>query len=157
MNDFNKRMGNKGHRDKSGKLVISCMIVIAVTLFVISGCSDDESANPISNNDGGGGTPPDTVFYSDVQPIFSGNCAGSTCHIGAISPGAGLRLDTRTNILAGSSGGAIAVVISGDGANSELYKRVAGISTPRMPLNSSPLSQASIDKIKKWIDDGLLE
>lgn len=150
--DSQKR--SSGSRDNSGKIVILSMVVAALTIFFISGCSDDETVNPASS---GGGTLPDTVFYSNVQPIFSGNCAGSSCHIGATNVGAGLLLDTRAHILAGSSGGLIKVVIAGDGANSRLYQRVAGISTPRMPLNSPPLSQNNIDLIKKWIDDGLLE
>lgn len=159
---MNLQKSQSGIRDKvnyGARITAFVSMVTAVLIiFAVSGCSDGGSDNPASSNDDGGGTTlPDTVFYSDVQPIFSGNCAGSSCHIGSASPGAGLLLDSRAHILAGSSGGLIKVVTAGDGANSELYKRVAGISTPRMPLNSSSLSQTNIDMIKKWIDDGLLE
>lgn len=132
--------------------VFFCALALIV---IIAGCSDDEEVIP---TDGGGGTLPDTVFYSHVQPIFgsptnAGTCALSSCH-DATSPEMGLNMTTYSSIMAGSDNGP--VVIPDSSAQSELYKRITGVSTPRMPAVGS-LNSSQIELIRKWIDDGALE
>jgi hypothetical protein len=124
-------------------------------IVIIAGCSDDEDVIPTN---GGNGTLPDTVFYSHVQPIFggptnAGSCASSNCH-DAASPERGLNMTTYATIMAGSNSGP--VVVPDSSSQSELYKRITGVSTPRMPVGGS-LSASQIELIRKWIDDGARE
>src|SRR5579885_1527963 len=86
---------------------------------------------------------PKTDFARDIQPLFAKSCYG--CH-GAANQSAGLRLDSRDAVIG-------KVVKPGDSANSELYKRVAGLSSPQMPMGGK-LAPADIAKIKAWIDAG---
>lgn len=138
-------------------LMPALLFALAISIIlVIGGCSNGEDTVP--TGDGGGGTHPDTVFYSDVQPIFgsptnAGNCALSSCH-DATAPEQNLNMTTYAGIMAGSINGP--VVIPDSSARSELYKRITGVSTPQMPVGGS-LSAAQIELIQKWIDDGALE
>ena len=64
-------------------------------------------------------------FARDIQPVFDKSCYG--CH-GEKRQMAGLRLDSRSSVLAKS-------VHPGKAAESELYRRVAGIGDQaRMPM-----------------------
>lgn len=67
----------------------------------------------------------------------------------------GLRLDSYAGTLAGSDNGP--VLIPGDGASSELLRRLRGESRPRMPFLSRSLSPAEIDLIERWIAAGMPE
>ena len=92
-----------------------------------------------------GGTA--TVSYRrDIQPLFDQRCV--SCHGGS----AGLWLDRYEHVMAGSSRGA--VVTPGDPEASELYRRVAGLSQPAMPLGGPPLSSEEISLIRTWIAEG---
>lgn len=95
----------------------------------------------------------DTPGYADVAPIFSQRC--TMCHSGS-QPPLNLRLDSYSNIMAGSQNGP--VVVSENPAGSELVRRVRGISKPRMPLTGPPwLSDKQIDLIERWIAGGVSE
>ncbi len=50
--------------------------------------------------------------------------------------------DTRPNVVAGSAD------------SSKLYRKVAGVETPQMPLGQSPLDTVKQQTIKNWIDKG---
>ena len=83
-------------------------------------------------------------FARDVQPIFEKSCL--PCH-GAKAQAAGLRLDTRDGALAKA-------IVPGKSADSEVYKRIAGIgSMARMPMGGN-LADPQIAAIKAWIDSG---
>jgi len=87
---------------------------------------------------------PKPDFTHEIQPLFEKSCY--SCH-GAANQSAGLRLDSRDGVIG-------KVIKPGDSANSELYKRVAGLSSgPRMPMGGK-LASADIAKIKAWIDAG---
>jgi len=45
------------------------------------------------------------------------------------------------------------VLVLGKAENSRLYRLVAGLDQPRMPMNGK-LTQAQIETIKLWIDQG---
>lgn len=92
-----------------------------------------------------------TVTYADVAPIFAQKCV--LCHSGA-APTAGLGLDSLESVLTGSTRGP--VVKSGAPADSELVRRIKGISQPRMPITGPPfLSDSEIATIERWIAGGL--
>jgi len=84
-------------------------------------------------------------FVRDIQPIFAASCAG--CH-GAGKQAAGLRLDSKKLALS-------KVIKPGQAAESELYRRVAGIGDQaRMPMGGKPLAAEQIARIKLWIEQG---
>jgi mono/diheme cytochrome c family protein len=86
-------------------------------------------------------------FARDIQPIFAASCAG--CH-GEKKQSGGLRLDSKAIALA-------KVIKPGNATESELYRRVAGLSDQaRMPMGGKPLSAEQIALIKVWIEQGAI-
>jgi mono/diheme cytochrome c family protein len=89
-------------------------------------------------------------FTSKVAPILKKNCL--QCHNPAKARG-GLDLSTRdTTLIGGDKGPAI---VPGDSAKSLLAKMIRG-PMPKMPQKGEPLSDADIELICRWIDDGAL-
>jgi hypothetical protein len=89
------------------------------------------------------------VSYSkDIQPIFQASCW--TCH-GATVQASQLDLRTRESALKGGEHGS--AVVPGKAEGSRLYRRVAGLEEPRMPLNGR-LTPEQLEAIKLWIDQG---
>ena len=64
---------------------------------------------------------PPIRYYDDIKPVLAVHCY--KCHDGE-KPKGGLRLDTRTNALAGGKSGDAAIV-PGASARSELVRRIA--------------------------------
>jgi len=107
------------------------------------------------------GPPPAVSFASDVQPIFTANCATlSFCHTGS-SPQEGMNL---------SAGMAYAAIVGvprmevpaldrvapGDPANSYLVRKINGgpsILGSQMPLGGQ-LSAEEIAVITSWVQQG---
>ena len=87
-------------------------------------------------------------FSKDIQPIFQANCW--TCH-GATVQSSHLDLHTRELALKGGEHGI--VLVPGKAEDSRLYRRVAGLEGPRMPMNGK-LTTDQIEAIKLWIDQG---
>ena len=87
-------------------------------------------------------------FRRDVKPILETHC--TSCHSNRVAK-SGLNLTSPDAIFAGGilSG---PVVIPGKGAESPLVKSMTGEIKPRMPYRRSPLSDAKIETIAKWID-----
>jgi mono/diheme cytochrome c family protein len=89
--------------------------------------------------------------FADVEPIFRQHCV--LCHSGS-SPAAGLRLDTLNAVLKGGTRGPVAK--AGAPAESELVRRIKGVSQPRMPMTGPPfLSDSEVATIERWIGGGL--
>jgi mono/diheme cytochrome c family protein len=89
--------------------------------------------------------------WAELQPLLQQRCV--VCHSGA-NAAAGLSLDTLAGLQKGSARGP--VVAGGQPANSELVKRLKGISLPRMPLTGPPwVDDADIGRIERWIAAGL--
>ena len=87
-------------------------------------------------------------FQRDVQPILDEHCYG--CH-GPEKQMNGYRLDRRRDALVG---GTITVIAPGSAEASRLYLRLIGTRFGRkMPLEGH-LTDAQIDTIKRWIDQG---
>ncbi len=88
--------------------------------------------------------------YDDVKMILEDNCI--MCHTGPKAP-KGLRLDSIENLLKGSE--SRPVVEPRNPENSELVRRVRGVSTPRMPLSGPPwLEESEMRLIEDWIRNG---
>lgn len=99
-------------------------------------------------------TPPvnaQELTYADLEPLLQTRCV--MCHSG---PGAslGLHLDSLDGLLAGSQNGP--VVKAGDASNSELIRRLKGLSQPRMPLTGPPyLADEEVSLFERWIETGM--
>ena len=87
-------------------------------------------------------------FARDVAPIFEQQC--SQCH-GEKQQLSELRVDSRDALLKGGIHGP--AIIPGDASKSRLYRHVAGIETPTMPMGKT-LAKEQIEFLKQWIDDG---
>ena len=131
---------------------------VLLLAFAFSACSkSSSSSNPVS--------PPATgnssiSFHSQIQPIFTANCAVSSCHAGP-TPQQGMDL---------SSGKAYASIVNVKSIevptyyrvkpsysdSSFLYFKITGnsIAGIRMPYQRAPLSSSDIQTIKNWIDQG---
>ena len=93
-------------------------------------------------------TPGRIDFVRDVQPIFAKHCY--ECH-GPEKQSNGFRLDRRKHAMLG---GTEAVIGPGSSQSSRLYLRLIGSDFgERMPKDGT-LTQAQIDTIKQWIDQG---
>ena len=87
-------------------------------------------------------------FSSDIQPIFQGSCW--KCHSAKVQLSK-LNLSTRETALAGGEHGP--VLVAGSAEKSRLYKMVAGLEKPAMPLDGK-LTATQVESIKLWIDQG---
>ncbi|HUS08527.1 MAG TPA: c-type cytochrome domain-containing protein, partial [Bryobacteraceae bacterium] len=94
---------------------------------------------------GAGGQP---NFSSEVAPLLKDKCVA--CH-GPAQQMAALNLSSSEALLKGGQNGPS--VIPGKAADSRLYKRVAGLEQPAMPLGNK-LSDREVQILKDWIDNG---
>jgi hypothetical protein len=101
------------------------------------------------------------TYQSEIQPIWDNSCT-SSCHISSSING-GLNLSPSTSYselvnVASQGWPAIMRVRPGDSMNSVLHQKIVGNSKgERMPKGGANLSQANIEKITKWIDEGALQ
>ncbi|MBI3400486.1 MAG: DUF1549 domain-containing protein, partial [Acidobacteria bacterium] len=65
-----------------------------------------------------------------------------------------LDLSTREGALTGGAKGV--VLVPGDAEGSRLYRMVAGLDPPAMPMQGTPLAAPEVAALKKWIDDGAI-
>jgi mono/diheme cytochrome c family protein len=92
----------------------------------------------------------DSVSFTDqIRPIFERSCW--TCH-GAASQLSGLDLRTRDTALSGGARGP--ALVPGRGEESRLYRVLAGLDNPKMPMGGGAVSEAEIAAVRTWIDDG---
>ncbi len=129
-------------------------VVIVSIVFFIS-CSEDQSTSPTQTT---GGAP--LAKFSDIRAKVFSNCTGAQCHSAAGNQG---NLVLESNVAYSNLVDVQSVLFPnfkriepGNSANSLLIKILKGEVSPRMPLNRSPLSGATIDSIAKWIDEGAL-
>src|SRR5690348_13704410 len=87
-------------------------------------------------------------FRTDILPIFEANCW--KCH-GSAAQLSKLDLRTRDSALAGGARGA--AIVPGKAAESRLYRVVAGLEKPSMPLGGK-LTPEQVAAIREWIDQG---
>ena len=99
-------------------------------------------------------TPPkpgEVSFAAEVAPLLANHCLG--CH-GGNETEANFSMASLASLLRGGRTGPS--VVAGKGAESLLVKKLrgAGIEGQRMPLNKTPLPDADIALIEKWITEG---
>lgn len=93
-------------------------------------------------------------FAADVAPIFRSNCA--PCHIGTRTSGVELTTHASTLTSVGSQY-ATSIIVAGDAEASPLLDKIASAVPQhglRMPDSRPPLSNAQIELIRGWIDEG---
>ncbi|MBM3265578.1 MAG: hypothetical protein FJY97_19450 [candidate division Zixibacteria bacterium] len=95
------------------------------------------------------------TFTAIKAEVFTPKCALSGCHNGPEAPN--LRASVAyNNIVNKPSGPGLDYIEPGSSANSYLFKKLTGtgISGTIMPRGASPLSAATIDSIRAWIERG---
>lgn len=129
---------------------------ILVLSLALVGCGKDDK-NPAAPQQEEEQT---TAFkFSELQAtVFSTSCAFSGCH-STSTKRAGLDL-SEGNAYASLVGvnstqnSSMKRVNPGNSDESYLIRKLAGDGTSQMPLNGTPLSQETLDKIRAWINDG---
>jgi mono/diheme cytochrome c family protein len=91
---------------------------------------------------------PAVSFAKDILPILQQNCF--KCH-GEAMQSSRLSLTTREAALHGGAKGA--AIVPGSAEDSRLYRLVAGLEKPAMPMGGK-LTSDQITAIKNWIDQG---
>src|SRR5438477_11434999 len=87
-------------------------------------------------------------FSADIRPVFESSCW--KCHGAAIQLS---KLDLRTREAALKGGERGASLVPGKAEESRLYRVVAGLEKPSMPMGGK-LTTDQISVIKKWINQG---
>jgi hypothetical protein len=142
------------------KMTNKILFLISLLLFsiVFWSCSSDNPTEPPQNT----ANQAPSSKLSDIQAkVFNVSCALSGCH-GSTNNQAGLLLtagNSYSNLVNVQSVlfSQLKRVEPNNSTNSLLIKILKGEVTPRMPFNRTPLSNAVIDSIAKWIDNGALD
>lgn len=131
------------------------LLTSSLLIIILLGCSEDNPTEP----------QPSTAVsskLSDIQAkVFKQSCALSGCH-GSTNNQANLLLtdgNSFSNLVNVQSSlfPQFKRVVPDSSSNSLLIKILKGEVSPRMPPpNRDPLSEAVIDSIAKWIDNGAL-
>jgi hypothetical protein len=88
-------------------------------------------------------------FAADIEPILQKSCV--SCHGGTFQFG-NLDLRTREGALKGGDRGP--AIVPGKADESRLYRFIAGLDQPAMPLDGGTLPAPQVAAIKAWIDQG---
>ena len=94
-------------------------------------------------------TGAEVTFTDHIRPIFERSCWN--CH-GEASQLSELDLRTREAAVEGGVRGP--ALVPGRADDSRLYRMLAGLDDPPMPMAGDPLSDAELMAIRTWIDDG---
>jgi uncharacterized membrane protein len=116
--------------------ISSLIIFILLVVITTNACKHDTIAIDKS------ATQSDTVYFSDVLPIFVSNCATTNCHVGT---GEMFALNSYSSIMDH--------VQAGSSYNSEVYKVITSVYLGLMPPDK-PLTTKQRTLIKLWIDQG---
>lgn len=137
--------------------------LIGAVICALSGCAGDgtgldANGRPVDGDGGGGSDTLQPTFQSIQEQVFTPIC--TTCHAGAAAP-VGLRLDAGASYALLVNAPSVEVpalmrVEPGNPDASYLIQKLEGTAAVggRMPLNGTPLPQATIDVIRQWITDG---
>ena len=94
-------------------------------------------------------TGAEITFTDHIRPIFERSCWN--CH-GEASQLSELDLRTREAAVEGGVRGP--ALVPGRAEDSRLFRMLAGLDDPPMPMAGDPLSDAELMAIRTWIDDG---
>ena len=94
-------------------------------------------------------TAPSVTFTDHIRPIFERSCWN--CH-GEVSQQSDLDLRTRDSAIEGGARGP--ALVPGRADESRMYRVLAGLDDPRMPMGGGTLSDAEIAAVRTWIEDG---
>ena len=119
------------------------LIAAGVTTALLAGCGEKESKR--------------LTYHNDIKPILDKHCVECHKEGGKGTEKSGLLLDSYEATLRGTKFGP--VVVAGQSVNSTLYRLVSGKADPslRMPHNSDPLPEETVNMIRDWIDQGAKE
>ena len=88
-------------------------------------------------------------FTDHIRPIMERSCWN--CH-GEAAQLSELDLSSREAALEGGAKGP--AIVPGRAEDSRLFRMVAGLDQPFMPLSGDPLSDAELAAVRTWIDEG---
>ena len=92
---------------------------------------------------------PAATFTAKIRPLLERSCWN--CH-GAAAQTSSLDLRTREDALKGGRRGP--AIVPGRAEESRLYRAIAGLDEPRMPMEGDLLTEAEIAAVRDWINDG---
>src|SRR5205085_2643030 len=121
-----------------GHTVVGCRRVMTIRMVALSFASAAILAaadKPVS-------------FAKEIEPVLQGSCW--KCHGSAIQLS---KLDLRTRDAALKGGEKGPAIVPGKADQSKLYRLVAGLEKPAMPMDGK-LTAEQISTIKDWIDQG---
>ncbi len=109
--------------------------LVSAWLFVATGAAWSQSSEALT-------------FSKDVRPILEQRCL--VCH-GELQRQSELDLRTREAMLKGGANGP--ALVPGDARESRLYRRIAGLEAPVMPMGAE-MPQEEILIVRDWINQG---
>jgi len=134
--DKNRLTGTEPRLNMTRRTISLTVVLIGAVCFGATFAPDPPGASAAQS------APVD--FVRDIKPIIEANCV--RCH-GPERTMASLRLDQPDGLLR--------MIKPGDSQQSRLVRRILGEGgEERMPLKGTPLPDASISLIRRWIDSG---
>ncbi len=134
---------------------VSSAAPTTVTTSSTTSTSTSVGTSSASTTAGGGTTGAPVSFKNDIATIFTAHCAA--CHLNGVSLG-GLSLASYATLQKGGSEFSGSIVKAGDHAHSLLWEKVQSTAPwpggSRMPLGGPYLSDAQVQTIATWIDQG---
>jgi hypothetical protein len=88
-------------------------------------------------------------FARDILPVMEASCL--TCHGGDMQMG---KLDLRTREAAIRGGDHGTALVPGSAEQSKLFRMIAGLEQPAMPMGGDPLTPAQVAAFRAWITQG---
>jgi hypothetical protein len=135
-----------------GKILLFISLGLVLGGVFFQACSSPSSTQPPTV------AKEDPSFAGDIQPIFSGSCAASSCHGASVQAGLSIvQGQSYANLVNIGSTEDVSRkrVLPGDAANSYIVIKLEGRQTvgAKMPLGGS-LDAVSLQNIKNWINRG---
>ena len=122
-------------------------LLVAVVVAAASGAATADEADPVARTGGA-----DVSFERQIAPIFRSHCNG--CHQPAAARGDYIMTTFDSLLAAGESGEP--AIVPGDSAASYLIDQIRADESghAEMPKDHDPLTEAEVDLIALWIDQG---
>jgi hypothetical protein len=101
-----------------------------------------------------GGSAGSILFSSQVRPLLTTSCSGGSCH--NVTAANAFQFATGTPSRNPCMGTASSRVVAGNAAGSLLFQKLSPSPAcgSRMPLNRTPFTQAQLDLVRDWINQG---